>query len=279
LVAPAFFTRIPHFFTPANSPYWVGEVTLAQGLWNQIPDHSLTCVDRNFVNYAVLYRIQTQGQDRHWMLRAKKNLRWRVLRSLGDGSDLVELTLSPPSRRKDPTLPRTLRARAIPYQRKGFRPQMLLTSLVDPVRFPAAEVAPLYHERWECEGCYDQLKTHTLERKEAHLRSRQPQRIRQEAWGLLVAYNLVRVQMMVVAREVGVIPRRISFWNALLIIRNVWISAALVTAGCLPTILQAMRRDLQLLILPERRLRSARREVKIKMSGYPKKRRTHHVNG
>jgi hypothetical protein len=63
----------------------------------------------------------------------------------------VELETSPESLQKDPTLPRRYRARAIRYQRKGFEPQTLLTSLVDRDAYPAAEIAALYDERWEIE--------------------------------------------------------------------------------------------------------------------------------
>ena len=86
------------------------------------------------------------------------------------------------------------------YQRKGFQPQTLLTSLLDPVAYPAAEIAELYHERWELELGFDEIKTHALEREEA-LRSRAPERVRQEVWGLAIAYNLVRLHMQHVAEH------------------------------------------------------------------------------
>src|SRR5262245_3388977 len=58
---------------------------------------------------------------------------------------------------------------------------MLLTSLLDPVAYPATEVVALYHERWELELGFDEVKTHTLERAEA-LRSKTPARVIQEVW-------------------------------------------------------------------------------------------------
>ncbi|HSD27858.1 MAG TPA: hypothetical protein VLL75_11190 [Vicinamibacteria bacterium] len=64
-------------------------------------------------------------------------------------------------------MPPTMTARAIRYQRRGFRSQLLLTSLLDPSAYPAAEIAQLYHERWELELGLDEVKTHTLEREEA----------------------------------------------------------------------------------------------------------------
>src|SRR5262249_28657783 len=73
-----------------------------------------------------------------------------------------------------------------------FRPYWLFTSLLNPASAPAAELATLYHERWELELAFDELKTHTLDRAEA-LRSKAPARIEQQVWGLLLAYNLARL--------------------------------------------------------------------------------------
>ena len=100
----------------------------------------------------------------------------------------------------DPSLPKTWRARAITYQRKGFRPQTLLTSLLDAKTYPRDEVAELYHERWELELGYDEIKTELLESREC-IRSKSPERVEQELLGILLAYNLIRFEMSSVARE------------------------------------------------------------------------------
>jgi hypothetical protein len=93
--------------------------------------------------------------------------------------------------------------------------QHLLTSLLDPVTYPAAELIALYHERWERELAFDELKTHTLDRAEA-LRSKAPARVAQGVWGLLLAYNLVRFVMSRAAPRAGVPPLRLSYRHALL---------------------------------------------------------------
>jgi IS4 transposase len=72
--------------------------------------------------------------------------------------------------------------RAVCVQRRGFRPYWVFTSLRNPVTHPAAALAALYHDRWELELAFDELKTHTLERAEA-LRSKAPTRVEQEVWG------------------------------------------------------------------------------------------------
>ncbi len=247
------------------------ELTLAEPLWDSLPDASLTVVDRGFLCYPLLHRIQTHGRQRHWLTRAKANLKWRVVKRLGPNDQLVELPLHRNARKSHPDLPETLPARAIRYQRRGFRPQTLLTSLLGPAAYPAAEIVALYHERWELELGFDEVKTHTLEREES-LRSRSPDRVRQELWGLAIGYNLVRREMENVARRARVPPQRISYRHALMLIRNFWVTAWLASPGVLSRRLDALHEELGLLILPARRPRTYPRAVKIKMSNYPLKR-------
>jgi len=252
-------------------PCTEGELTLAEPLWNRLPDASLTVVDRGFIAYHLLHHIRSHGSQRHWLTRAKANLKWRVVKRLGPNECLVELPVHRNARKVHPELPETMQARAVRYQRRGFRPQTLLTSLLDPTAYPAAEIVELYHERWELELGFDEMKTHTLEREET-LRSRAPERVRQELWGLAVGYNLVRLEMERVACRAGVPPRRISYRHALMLIRNFWVTAWLASPGALPRRLDALYEELALLILPERRPRRYPRAVKIKMSNYPLKR-------
>jgi hypothetical protein len=73
--------------------------------------------------------------------------------------------------------------RAVRAHHRGFRPYLVFTSLLDPIAYPAADLVALYHERWELELTFDEVKTHTLERAEA-LRSQAPTRVEQEVWGL-----------------------------------------------------------------------------------------------
>jgi hypothetical protein len=256
----------------ALGSYRTAEVTLAETLWDKLPDDSLTILDRGFLSYGLLYRVQTQGERRHWLIRAKAKLKWRTMRRLGTNDHVVEITVPKQARRAYPELPELLQVRAVRYQRRGFRPQTLLTSLIDHERYPATEIAALYHERWELELTFDELKTHTLERKET-LRSRTPARVYQEVWGLAVGYNLVRLAMTRAAEQAGVPPIRISYRYALVLIRDFWRLAAITTGpGLLPPHIQHLHRDLALLVLPPRRPRRYPRAVKIKMSNYPRHR-------
>jgi hypothetical protein len=250
--------------------YHTGEQTLAQELWNRLPDHCVTVVDKGFINYFVFYSIQSQGTGRHWLCRSKRHLQWQVVRRRGPHDDLVQIRINRSLRQQHPELPEFLTARAIRYQRRGFRPQVLLTSLLDPDTYPAREIVHLYHERWELEIGFDEVKTHALERLET-LRSKSPQRVLQELWGLAIAYNLVRLEMLQVATRLKLPPARISFRHSLMLVRNFLVSAWLASPGVLPKRLAALHEQIALLVLPKRRPRRYARAVKIKMSNYAKK--------
>jgi hypothetical protein len=254
--------------------YHDGELSVAEALWQQVPDHSLTILDRGYVSFWLfhLLRGKQPGSERHWMIRFSTKLTWRTLKQLGPGDELVEFEPSSKLRREHPDLPRKLIARMVSFQVKGYRPTMVITSLLDPDKYPAHEIGALYHERWELEIGYDEIKTHLLEREEA-LRSKTPRGIRQEIAGIAIAYNLVRVEIARVARDAGLAPRRISFLHALQFIRNFCLSSWSAAPGVLPRRLASLERDMRLLVLPERRTeRRYPRHVKIKMSNYARNR-------
>lgn len=255
-------------------PYSTGEGTLALDLWAQLPEQSLCIMDRNFFAANVLLPLSRDGNHRHWLIRAKKNTRWRELERLGEDDYLVEMKVSSYARHKDPSLPTTWVARAIRYCLPGFQPQWLLTSMLDSASYPDREIVALYHERWEIEHCYDEVKTEMLDREET-IRSRSPEQVRQEIWGILLAFNLIRLEMERVADEAGVQPTRISFITALHLICDEWLWCASASPGAIPRQLKRLRADLKRFILPPRRpKRRYPRAVKIKMSSYPRKRRS-----
>jgi len=172
-------------------------------------------VDRGLMADGRFYRHQQRGEERHWLIRARSNLVWTLLEVLGPNEAIAEVPFRRPARRSDPTLPRNMPLRVIP----GFKPQWLLTSMLDADRYPAAEILALYHQRWKLETGFDELRTHTLERLE-DLRSQTPDRIGQELFALAVVYNLVRLEMTRVAQHLEVSPLRISYRTSLLLIRT-----------------------------------------------------------
>jgi len=256
----------------AFGPYGTSESAYAIELWPAAPSDSLTIVDKGFFSAGILVPLMRDGSNRHWLTRAKKNLRWRVLKRLGPKDLLIEMKVSSQARKKDPTLPNTWTVRAIGYQRKGFLAETLLTSMVDSETFPASEIVGLYHERWELELGYDEMKTEMLDREES-IRSKSPKAVTQELWGIFIAYNLVRLEMERVAAEASVDPTRISFVGAMRLIIDEWLWCAIASPGAIPKHLRELRESLVGLILPERRSeRRYPRAVKIKMSNYARKR-------
>jgi hypothetical protein len=106
------------------------------------------------------------------------------------------------------------------------------------------------------------------------LRSKSVDRIRQEIWGLLIAYNLIRLEMERAADAAGVPPTRISFLAVFRMICDEWLWCAIASPGAIPRHLRNLRENISLFVLPPRRTaRSYPRAVKVKMSNYPKKQR------
>jgi len=124
------------------------ELALATSLWPQLPDASVVIIDSEFAVYALFHQLSDPARQRHWLTRAKTGataLRRRVVGRLGPGDHLVDLCPSHQTRFVHRDRPPSLRVRAIRYQRRGFRAQTLLTSLLDPLAYPAAELVALYH--------------------------------------------------------------------------------------------------------------------------------------
>lgn len=264
-----------HLLLAARIGPYVGssELSLTDELIPEIPPYSVTLADRNFLCGRFLQPLRTGAKERHFVTRAKKNTVMREVAALGPGDRLVELNHSAADRKLDPTLPKRWTARAISYRIDGGTDQTLLTSLLDPKAFPASEIIELYHERWEVEVGFDEKKTKMLGGKPA-LRSKLPDGVRQEVWGVLLAYNLVRLEMCGVADEAGVSPLRISFVAALRLICDEWLWFQVTKPGAIPNRAEMLRRNLKLFILPERRRqRRYPRVLKVVNGAYPRKKR------
>jgi len=98
----------------------------------------------------------------------------------------------------------------------------VVTTVLEPDRAPAEELAALYHERWEMETAFDEFKTH-LRGGQRVLRSKTPDLVQQEAWGFLLAHFALRALMHEAA--LGALPRArdpdtLSFTHALHVTRR-----------------------------------------------------------
>src|SRR3712207_5269410 len=116
-----------------------------------------------------------------------------------------------------------LQGRVVEYQLEGI-PEAeplyrVVTSILDPQRAPAAELAALYHERWEIEVALAELKTQ-LRGARVVLRSKTPELVRQEVWGLLLAHFAVRGLMHEAAPQADEDPDRLSFSHAVRVARR-----------------------------------------------------------
>jgi hypothetical protein len=251
-------------------PYTTAELTYARTLIGAIPEDSVVILDRLYHGSPTLLPIVAVA-NRHFLVRAKSNAKWRVIASLGPGDDLVEVTVTDQARAAEPTLPKTYIARAVRTSTAKSE-YTLLTSLLDARRYQGDEIRALYRERWEAEIAYDELKTEMLD-QEPTLRSRSVAGVEQELWGTLLAYNLVRMEMAAAAQEADVPPRRISFVMALRLVCDEWLWDSHAKPGAIPKHLRRLRANLQRFILPPRRSeRSYPRAVKRKESPYPRKR-------
>src|SRR5437764_45533 len=115
------------------------------------------------------------------------------------------------------------RVRVVEYRLEGVAEAgplyRLVTTILDPGEAPAAELAALYHERWEIEGALAELKTH-LRGARVVLRSKTPELVRQEFWGLLLAHFAVRGLMHEAALRADEDPDRLSFLHAVRVVRR-----------------------------------------------------------
>jgi Insertion element 4 transposase N-terminal/Transposase DDE domain len=195
-----------------------GEVTLARDVLGALRPGMLCLADRYFFGHALWQQAASTGADLLW--RVKGNLRLPRETVLPDGSYLSTIYPSEADRRH-----RTggLQVRVVEYRLEGIPDAeplyRVLTSILDPRRAPAAELAALYHERWEIEVALAELKTQ-LRGARVVLRSKTPELARQEVWGLLLAHFAVRGLMHEAALQADEDPDRLSFSHAVRVVRR-----------------------------------------------------------
>ncbi len=245
-----------------------GELSLAAQLQGE--DHSVTLFDRAYFSAAFLLDWQGAGEQRHWLMRAKDNLRHQIVEQLGPGDALIRMPVSPQARKSRPQLPSHWQARLIEVD-VGGRRRRFITSLQDPRAYPARALADLYRQRWEIELGFREIKQ-SLQEGEPVLRSRQPELVHQELWGVLIAYTLLRRWMREMAAHINVEPQRISFHTASYAIVNLLTVPSLNSAGTLPKQLAALLAQSRHFVLPPRRPeRSFPRVVKNRTHKFPTK--------
>jgi len=246
----------------------VSEMVLAERLIKNTPDHSLTLFDRGFHSLGLLHRWQTTGERRHWLIPLKKNILYDVVYEFSQQDRIVCLKSCPQARKKWPDLPETMEARLLSKKVNG-KIVHILTSMVEPSAFPKDDIVDLYAHRWEIELGFREIKQSLLDNRFT-LRSNQPELIRQELWGILLAYNLIRYKMILMAKTLkGIHPNQLSFHGASLHIIHHLSLLPYVTPGNIPKYVMDIEKAAAQFVLPMRRERSYPRVLKCSKNRYP----------
>ena len=196
-------------------PLAESEAEQAERLLVHLGPGMLVLADRYYCGFPLWSRAVASGA--HLLWRVKSNMHFPVVEALEDGSWRSMLRGSGRDRRRSRG---TCPVRVITYRLNGCdETYVLATTLSDPVATPAAELAALYHERWEIETAYDEVKTHLLG-SGAALRSKTPELVLQEIDGLMLAHHAVRHLVYEAARTVGEDPDRLSFIHAVQVLRR-----------------------------------------------------------
>ena len=195
-----------------------GEITLTKEVLPFLGKGMLCLADQNFFGFELWNQARATGADLIW--KVKKNLRLPCETRLPDGSYLSRVYASPKDQRhgRDGVIVRVIEytLEGVPGAEPIYR---LLTTVLDHEAAPAAELAALYHERWEIETALDELKTH-LRGSRIVLRSKTPELVKQEFYGLMMAHFAVRGLMHEAALKADEDPDRLSFLHAIRVVRR-----------------------------------------------------------
>jgi len=198
--------------------YRTAELVLAKGVLPWLGPGMLCLADRYFFGFEFWRQAQATGAELLW--RVRKNLRLVCERRLADGSYLSRIYPSEKDRNRQTN---GVVVRVIDYRLEGVAGAesiyRLVTTILDAEKAPAPEMAALYHERWEMETALDELKTH-LRGARIVLRSKTPDLVRQEFYGLLLAHFAIRGLMHEAALKADEDPDRLSFVHAVRVIRR-----------------------------------------------------------
>ena len=258
--------------------YAVSEVHGAQRLLEQVGPNMLVLVDAGITSGGFLEHAR---ERRAHVLGALEAGAWEHLnhqRRLADGSVLAWVGPTRPRDAKYP-LRRGMWVRIISYrvtdERLGEQGKVyrLVTTLLNPRVAPALSLIALYHERWEIELVIDEIKTHERAQRKV-LRSKTPEGVRQELYGIYLAHYAVRVLLAHAAVEAELDPDRLSFTEGLFeLTEMIDLALTLEPEEATARLLTRLRHKMAQHVLPVRRLRLNRREVKQVYNKYkPKKR-------
>ena len=198
--------------------YSVDELTLAEAVIPALSKDMLCLADRFFPSYKLWQAAANTGADLLW--RTRNNSILKPDEHLPDGSYLSRIYPSTSDRRRDRN---AIVVRVIDYHLddvpKADPVYRLITTILSHEQAPAEELAALYHQRWEIETALDELKTH-LRGAQIVLRSKTPELVKQEFYGLLMAHFAVRGLMHEAALQAGEDPDRLSFLHSVRVVQR-----------------------------------------------------------
>jgi len=203
------------------------DLPLLGSLLHQLARGDILLGDRGFGNFIMLAVLQGLKLDLDFIGRSARKVDGRKRHKRLGKNDWLHRwkKTSNPSlwlpRAQWIALPQELLVRVVRgslYQ-KGFRVRQvtLVTTLLDPKRYPAQEILQAYLRRWRLEMSLDDLKT-TLQME--MLRSRSPDLVHKELYTRLIAHNLMRCLMAQAAQQGRVPLERISFKGSLDALRH-----------------------------------------------------------
>ena len=209
-----------HVVTAAGiDEYATSEQEMAAALLpTKLAPDMLVMADRNFYGFKLWKLASASGAKLLW--RVKSNLNLQPDEELPDGSYLSTVYDSEDDRQRQ----RGMKVRVIEYTLANSATPVqdryrLVTNILDPQMAPMLELAGIYHERWEVESVFDELKTH-MGASSTVLRSKQPDLVKQELWGLLMAHFAIRQLMHEAAWERELDPDRLSFVHAVRVVKR-----------------------------------------------------------
>lgn len=219
-----------------------GERTLAADLTAGVGPEMLVLADAGLYSYELFHRFAATGADLAWRIGASVSV--GLVRWLSDSSYLALIYRSGVSAQRRALLVAQARAGqdipaelarlvrvveyTVPDRNPGGELIVVITTVLDPQELPALELAAAYHQRWEEESALDELKTDLRGRGEI-LRSKTPELVEQQMWGLLLAHYAIRGLLLDAADPAGYDPDRMSFIKGLRVVRRQVTGQAAIT--------------------------------------------------
>lgn len=203
-----------------------GERALAEKLLPYFDAEMLVIFDAGFYSYDFFTGCQATGAQ--LLFRVSANLKLPVLQRLPDDSYLSAITgkgTATPTKMGNATVlaarKRAVIVRVVEYSipDRSDEHYRLITTITDWQEIFAPDLAACYHERWEFENALDEIETHQVGHSRV-LRSKSPEMVRQEIWGILLAHYAIRSLMVEAAHDADIDPDRLSFTRSLRVIRR-----------------------------------------------------------